>query len=231
MKYPVLALALTLLTNTAIAAPNAFKANYTVSAKGLTLGTMTAVLSYDKSGGYTYQKTTKANGLAALLSGDTLIERSQGQKKGDKLIPQSYLHHHKNKRKDKRDELRFKTPTNVEGNYKNKPYQLTVPQGTVDLAVLELYLMEAINQTGELNYKVAGKGKLRNYSFQKLGAETLQLPAGKYQCAKIKVQHKDNKQQTTLWLAPQLNHLIVQVRHQENNGEIIETRLKNKQIN
>ncbi len=66
--------------------PPAFQASYTVSAKGLEMGVMTASLRYDGNA-YTYQKLTKANGLAALLSGDTLTERSTGTKKGDDLIP------------------------------------------------------------------------------------------------------------------------------------------------
>ena len=102
------------LTSFAHAAPAAFQAQYAVQKSGMTLGTMNATLSY-ASNTYTYQKSTKTNGLAALLSGDTLNEQSQGKKHGEQLSANQYLHHHKSKRKNKRDEFNFTAPTQVQG--------------------------------------------------------------------------------------------------------------------
>ncbi|OQX05139.1 MAG: hypothetical protein BWK73_34425 [Thiothrix lacustris] len=209
------------------AAPDAFQASYTVSAKGLDMGVMKASLRYTGDT-YTYQKVTEANGLAALLSGDTLTERSSGTKQAAHLLPQDYLHHHKNKRKDKKDEFRFTTPTQVAGAVDGNAYQLSVPAGTLDMAVLELYLMDALATDQALNYHVVSKGKVQDYRLRKLGKETIEVPAGRYECEKLEVLHNNKTRQTTLWLAPALNYALVQVRHQED-GEVIETRLKNYQ--
>ncbi|EIJ35538.1 DUF3108 domain-containing protein [Thiothrix nivea] len=227
MKYPLLALGLLLLANGAEAAPQAFQANYTVTAKGMNVGTMAANLSYTGNT-YTYQKLTKANGLAALLSGDTLTERSTGSKNGENLIPTHYLNHHKNKRKDKKDELDFTSPTHVSGTFAGDAYTMDVPKGTLDAATLELYLMDALAANQPLAYKVVSHGKLQDYRFRKLGKETIKVPAGSYECETVEVVHKSGERQTTLWLAPELNYAIVQVSHTED-GDLIETRLSSYQ--
>lgn len=220
----IVSAALALITSTSVAAPEAFQASYTVSAKGLDMGIMNASLRYDGET-YTYQKTTKANGLAALLSGDTLIERSTGKKQAAQLIPEHYLHHHKNKRKDRKDEFRFTTPTQVDGTFDSNAYQLNVPKGALDMAALELSLMDALATNQALNYRVVSKGKLQDYRLRKLGKETIEVPAGSYECEKLEVIHDNDKRQTTLWLAPKLDYAIVQVRHKEDD-DVIETRLK-----
>ncbi|SEA18189.1 MAG: DUF3108 domain-containing protein [Candidatus Thiothrix putei] len=223
MKRLIVAASLALWVSAGAAAPTAFQANYTVTAKGIEMGTMSASLRYDGDA-YTYQKLTKANGLAALLSGDTLTERSTGTKKADTLIPEHYLHHHQNKRKDKKDQLSFTSPTKVEGTFDGNAYQLNVPKGTLDIAALELHVMDALATNKPLNYQVVSKGKLQDYRLRKTGKETLEVPAGTYECEKVEVIHNSKERQTTLWLAPSLNYAIVQVRHAEE-GEIIETRL------
>jgi hypothetical protein len=131
---------------------------------------MESSLTYTPTG-YTYQKLTKANGLAAMLSGDTLTERSTGSKQGAQLSAQHYLHHHKSKRKDRRDEFRFTNATHVSGQYEAKPYDLSTPANTVDLALLELRLMDDLANGKPLNYQVATRGKIKPYRFQKLGKE------------------------------------------------------------
>ncbi|MFN3786120.1 MAG: DUF3108 domain-containing protein, partial [Thiothrix sp.] len=184
-----------LISTTVTAAPDAFQATYSVSVKGFEVGQMTAKLQYT-NGSYTYEKLTKPNALAAFFSDDTLLERSNGQRDGDKLIPSSYLHHHQSKRKERQDDFSFITPTQVKGTYDSTAYELNVPAGTLDMATLELYLMEALQDTKPLHYQVVARGKLQDYRLNKVGKETLALPAGNYECEKVEVQHSDKERQT-----------------------------------
>ena len=214
-----------LLTGAANAAPAAFQASYSVIKSGLSLGEMKASLIYSGNQ-YTYLKQTKANGLAALLSGDTLTERSQGEKQGHQLSSKNYLHHHKNRRKERRDQFNFSAPTQVQGNYKGTAYTLSVPNGTVDPALLELQIMDDMRASRPLNYRITEKGQLKDYRFRKMGKETLNLPAGTYDCEKIEMIRNNGTRTTTIWLARELNYLPVQIRHNEK-GDIIETQLTN----
>ena len=214
-----------LLTGAANAAPAAFQASYSVIKSGLSLGEMKASLIYSGNQ-YTYLKQTKANGLAALLSGDTLTERSQGEKQGHQLSSKNYLHHHKNRRKERRDQFNFSAPTQVQGNYKGTAYTLSVPNGTVDPALLELQIMDDMRASRPLNYRITEKGQLKDYRFRKMGKETLNLPAGTYDCEKIEMIRNNGTRTTTIWLARELNYLPVQIRHNEK-GDVIETQLTN----
>lgn len=230
MKNTIKTLALSgalLISQSLLAAPQAFQASYTVMKSGISLGDMNANLVYSNNQ-YTYLKQTKANGIAAFLSGDTLTERSSGVQQGALLNAQQYLHHHKNKRKDRRDQFSFVTPTQVKGQYKEDSYSLTVPNGTIDPALLELRIMDDLKANRPLNYRVTEKGKLKNYQFQRLGKEMLSLPAGKYNCEKIRMVRDNGERITIIWLAPELDFVPVQISHNEE-GSVIETRLKSYQ--
>jgi hypothetical protein len=219
--YPAILL---LFSTGLMAAPQSFQATYTVITSGMEVGEMSANLVY-AGNKYTYLKQTKANGLAAFLSGDTLTERSAGALQGAQLLSQQYLHHHKNRRKDRRDQFSFTTPTQVQGQYKGEHYSLTVPNGTIDPALLELRIMDDLKANRPLNYPVTEKGKLKDYRFQRLGKENLSVPAGRFICEKIQMVRDNGERTTTIWLAAELNYTPVQIRHNEE-GDIIETRLK-----
>lgn len=219
--FPVILL---LLSSSLMAAPQSFQARYSVIKSGLELGEMQANLVY-AGNKYTYLKQTKANGIAAFISGDTLTERSSGVQQGALLSSQQYLHHHKNRRKERRDQFSFVTPTQVKGQYKGEQYDLRVPNGTLDPALLELRMMDDLKANRPLNYRVTEKGQLKDYRFQRLGKETLSLPAGQYSCEKIQMIRDNGDRSTTVWLAAELDYVPVQIRHNEK-GDVIETRLK-----
>ena len=222
MKYKLLTLGLLLSSVVANAAPPAFNASYIVSKSGVTLGNMNATLSYNGNS-YSYQKLSKANGLAAMLSGDTLTERSSGTKQGETLSSQHYFQQHKNKRKNRTEDFSL-SAGHVSGNFDGRAYQFNVPANTLDPALMELRLMDDLAAGKPLNYKVVDKGELRSYQFRKLGNETVNTAAGNYACEKVQVSRNNGERQTTLWLAPALNYAIVQVVHNEE-GSLIQMQL------
>lgn len=223
MKPTLPTLLMLFTTSIAQAAPDAFNATYSVSAKGLTLGNMNVSLTYNGNH-YTYQKLTKANGLAAILSGDTLTERSEGVKKNGQLVPKTYIMRHQSKRKNRSDHVTFTSSATASENYDGKQEQFNTPAGTIDPAVLELRLMEDLPTNNPLRYNTLNKGKVRDYQFRNMGNETLQTGAGTFECIKIQQSSDSGEHQTTVWLAPSLNYGIVQIRHKDDD-ETIEARL------
>lgn len=213
-----------LLSSYVQALPNAFTANYKVQKSGLYLGNMQASLSYQGQQ-YHYHKKTMAKGIAAMLSGDVLIENSDGEIKGNTFISKQYLRHHVSKKNDKKDQFHFNSPTTVQGNYENRPYTLTVPNNTTDMTVLEVQLMQdlATNKTKQ-EYSIIDRGELKQYTLQKLGTEALTLPAGSFACKKIRISQKDSNRQTLLWMAKDMGYLPVRIQHNDN-GSVLEARM------
>lgn len=205
------------------AAPQAFQASYSVSNSGMTVGEVNSTLSYSGTG-YTFQKLTKANGLASIISGDTLTERSSGVKQGNKLQAQQYLYQHKSRRKAKKDQYSFMNPTQVKGNLDGKDYTLSVPNGTMDPLLAELRLMDDVAANRPLSYSVTERGKVKNYQFQRLGKETISTPFGEYACEKVQMTRDGGERQTTFWLATALAYVPLQISHNEK-GNVTEAQL------
>ena len=214
---------LSLTSLQAEAAVNAYQASYSVANSGLTVGDTTVSLSFTGSG-YTFQKLTKANGVAALLSGDTLTERSTGSKQGNKLQTQQYLYQHKSRRKSKLDQYSFTTAAEVKGNLDKTAYSLKVPNGTIDPMLVELRLMEDVAANRPLKYSITERGKLKTFQFQRLGKETITTSLGKYACEKVQMTRDNGERQTTLWLAPELGYVPAQIQHNEK-GNITEAQI------
>jgi hypothetical protein len=210
-----------LFVNAAQALPQAFQATYKVAKGGLTLGSMTSSLSYTGKQ-YHYHKLSQTSGLAALLSGDKIVENVDGIFNGEYLQPRDYLFHHTSKRKNRQDKAHFNSPKVVSGQYKDKKYKLDIAPGTLDRATLELALSRDMAKgQKQLNYKVVQRGKLDNYSFVRQGVEKITVPAGTYECEKVMVGHKDKKRQTVFWLAKKLGYIPVKIDHTEKGSSIV----------
>lgn len=213
--------------NVAQAAPQAFQASYSVEYSGLSVGTMQSSLSYTNNT-YTFQKLAKANGLAAMLSGNTINERSSGLKQGNQLQTQSYLYDFKSKRKARKDQFTMNA-NKVNGTYEDKPYSLNVPANTTDPILVELKLMDDLAANRALTYQVTEKGKLKTYQFKRLGKEKISVPAGDYTAEKIQLVRDDDDRQTTFWMAAELGYLPVQAQHNEK-GDLVTSRLLKVQM-
>jgi hypothetical protein len=209
----------------ALALPAAFQANYSVAKGSMTLGNLHASLKYSGNN-YQYHKYTKATGVAALLTGIKITENTDGQFSGQNITPRNYLFNQSRRSKARIDKAQF-TSNRAVGSYKNKAYNVAISPGTQDRASLELVLARDLAQNKtRLIYSVFERGKLKHYSFQKLGYEKIQTPAGTFNALKVQVVRKGNKRETTFWMAKELDYLPVKIRHKEKD-DVITTIIKN----
>ena len=208
----------------AMAMPSAFQADYTVAKGSMKLGNLHTSLKINGNR-YSYHKYTKSSGLAALLTGIKITENTDGQISGQNLRPTNYLFNQSRHRKSKVDKIQF-TGNNAKGNYKGKPYNLAITELTQDRASLELVLARdiALNKP-RLNYSIVESGVKKQYNFQKLGNEKIQVPAGTFNTVKVKVQRKGNKRETIFWLAKETDYMPVKIRHREKK-DVITTVMK-----
>jgi len=209
----------------ALAIPSAFQADYTVSKGSMKLGNLHTSLKINGNR-YSYHKFTKASGLAALLTGIKITENTDGQISGQNLRPTSYLFNQSRHRKSKIDKIQF-AGNSAKGSYKGKAYSEAITGVTQDRASLELVLARdvALNKA-KLSYSVVERGKKKQYNFQKLGNEKVQVPAGTFNTVKVKVQREGGNRETIFWLAKETDYMPVKIRHREKK-DIITTVLRN----
>ena len=225
IKQIQLFIVLMLISIGAFALPAAFNASYTVSKSGLTLGEMRMSLIY-KNNTYAYHKSTKATGLASWLSGDKMVENSEGKVDGNYIQSTSYLFHHTSKRKNRKDQFKFTAPNKVKGQYNDQAYDVQVPHGTMDRATLELALARDLALKKKvLNYSVTEKGKVKSYHLKRLGQEKVTVRGKEYMAEKLMVARKGTTRKTTFWLVKEFDYMPAKIDHIEKGSSIV-TKLK-----
>jgi hypothetical protein len=214
-----------LLSLSAYALPDAFKANYVVSKGGLTLAEMNVSLSYS-NGMYRYYKTSNSRGLVSVFSGDKIVENVVGKYQGEKLLPSNYIYHHTSKRKDRKDQFQFIGNSQVRGTYKDRAYNFTVPTDTLDRASLELAMARDLQaKDPSLVYSVVEKGKQKDYVVKRLGKETITIGGKSYHTEKLTIERDTSERKTIFWLAEEVDYMPVKIEHIEK-GTPIQTTLK-----
>ena len=215
---------LLLTAQTSFALPPAFQAKYSVDKGSMTLGNLHISLKYsgDK---YSYQQFTKSTGLAALLTGIKITEKSDGKISGQNIIPQNYLYNQSRRSKNRIDKVQF-IKNRAIGSYKGKSYNFTIPTGTLDRSSMEIALARDLSlNRKQLSYTIVGRGEKTHYNFSRLGNEILKTPAGTFNTIKVRVKRTSKSRETIFWMAKELGYLPVKIRHSEK-GSVITSIIK-----
>lgn len=212
-------------TQAVMALPEAFQATYAVAKGSLNLGTLTAKLKYSGNT-YHYDKFTKATGIAKILTGIKITEKTTGHKNGENIVPKYYLFNQSRRSKSRIDKATF-SKTQAVGSYKNVPYNISIKPGTQDRASLEIALARDLATNKQpLVYNVVERGKIKQYQFQILGNEQVQTSAGTFNTVKVKVVREGNKRETVFWMAKEIDYIPVKIRHREKD-DVITTVIRN----
>ena len=196
-----------------------FTANYEVVKFDLRLGDIKVKLE-PRENRFIYSKESRTRGLAALFRDEKVMEKSALllSKKGLRVLDYDYRLARGNEIRE--NSFRFEAADKVTGVYKNKPFSIQVPPGTLDRSSIELALMQDVGpDTRRLSYSVVEKDQLKTYDFQFQGEQTVETPAGSFRCYDYKVVRSSGKRSTTLCLAPTLNNLPVKITHNEKGTE------------
>lgn len=68
-------------------------------------------------------------------------------------------------------------------------------------------------------YTVVRRAKVADYLFRVVGEERLMTKLGELQTMVVERVRDSNKRSTRIWVAPELNHLVVRLEHQEGKGD------------
>jgi len=198
----------------------AFKASYTVSRAGITVGKAVLQLEYEAPTRYRIRSSLKTNALASLIE-----TRDENEEVVGELVdgmPRPLRYHAEKTGSELRmvsmdfDWDRGRVTTEVDGQQRC----LTLGHQTVDPLSLHLLTMLDL-QRGELAdaYEVAGHDRLKTYQIQSLGETSIEAPIGEMTAWAVSRQRPQSRKATIFWHAPELGFLPIQVSRTKDGAE------------
>lgn len=209
-----------------------FTARYKIEKAGLDVIQSTITLESEGSRRH-YRSVSEAIGMLAWFFGDhKIVEESVLEVHEGRIRPLLYDYAHHGSDEDRNLHYDFdwrirQADIDDEGEQK----QIAVPEDTLDNFSLQLALIrDAADGRQTMDYPVISKGDLKTYRFTRLGTDTVETPAGRFEAVKLQ-RVKDDEERTTYttWYAPKLSYLPVQVEKTENGDRVMTMRLQEVQ--
>lgn len=160
-----------------------------------------------------------------------IIERSEFEIDGAHLRPLTYLIN-RTGGGDRNQDVTFDWQRGIASNrHKEEPWEFNLPadKTLLDQLSLQIQLRHDLLQGRLLNgnhYDILDRGRVKTYTIEQLGEETLTLPSGKeVNSVKLK-QFREGKDRFTLvWLLPDHHYLIGKLQHHDD-GEVTDLVLR-----
>jgi len=212
-----------LLSNNGIYAndfPPPFTAEYKVYAKGFSVGKGTRTLTRLKKGKFLFKTVAETTGFLSFFKKIRIEEQSLFTRtKSGKIRPLKYSYRQTGSRKRTNEVIFYWSKGIAKNTFKGQTKMIALQEGTLDRLLYQLVLMQDLKQgKRKLKYLVADKGKIKEYTPKFIGNERVETGMGKLNS--LKYMRVSNKRRTTLWCAPALHYLPVQVEHVEADGDV-----------
>ena len=195
-----------------------FTALYRLYVNGIAIGHQEITLVRDPAGGWRYSAKTDSIGIAAFLRDDSLRELSRFRYIDDHIRPREYEYHHHRRDHERHVRIDFDWEAGeVVNEVQGEHWRMEIPERALDKLVVQLALMLDLQRgKRELEYAIADGGRLKTFRFRLRRQEGLDIPAGRFHTLKLERLRADQDRTTYLWVAPELDHLPVQIRQIDN---------------
>jgi hypothetical protein len=204
-----------------------FIAHYDASASGFGVGSVTVSLKHEGGGRYLYTQETKSSGIASWFSAEDAVETSHWQLKDGRIEPLEYQSQRKGGDDDDNEHLIFDWGKHKVRNVGAGPHwEIDLPPGTLDRLVLQLaMLFDLRDGATRFDYQIPRQGRIKDYRFALMGEEDINLTPGAYHTLKVG-RTNDDKDQSWVWSAPELDYFPVQFLKKKKSGITIELELR-----
>lgn len=204
-----------------------FTATYSVRAAGLKVGKMTRRLSLYAPTQYRFETIIESSGLLKLVRHGSIEESSSGDLQGDEIRPRHYFYRRTGNDRKRETEIVFDWDNHrIMTTAQGQRWEMDATAGTLDKLVYQLALMrDLMRDKTPLVYAVADGGKLKSYEISRLGEESVEFDGAPVHTIKVAYLRQDSQRRTTLWCAPALGYLPIQIEYREDDGSITTARL------
>ena len=138
------------------------------------------------------------------------------------ISPLSYRYQRKILNNNKQLQVEFDWPNKQATTTTSNSWSMPIEPPLQDKLSVQLQLRQDISQqtSDSLSYQVAAGGKVESVHYLVHQKELLNLPSGQYQAIKVeRLRVEDNKRQTYIWFAPELDFHIVRIVQIEPDGK------------
>lgn len=213
----------------------AFTAQYNIFRKGNLLGQGTRTLRYLDNGQAQYSYNTN---IEWLIFSDIRHESSNIIIDDHQVIPLHYLYERSGTGSDKRTEWDFNPETHkaVSVSVDDERHAINVDFDNAIQDKLSYHLQQRLHLikspiTDKYVYSVIqSSGKLKDYIYEYDGEEELTMPYGNIKTVRLKREVPKKKKAVYAWFAPELDYLLVCLRHTQNGAIQFEAHLDNYMI-
>ncbi|HXH03089.1 MAG TPA: DUF3108 domain-containing protein [Candidatus Competibacteraceae bacterium] len=209
-----------------------FEARYTVYGQGIPLGEGSITLENLGQGRYRMRATVHPTGLAAMLISDRIDESVEGRCQDGRVLPQLYRQQRSGGKRSHDIRTVFDwSQGRVQTSVNQQQASLRLPVGAVDPLSLHLKVMTDLKRSVlAAQYTFLDESELKTYQVQRQGEELLKTPLGTLRTVRVKQQKPDSTRITTLWFAPELDYLPVQIAQEKKGKEVLRMLIQDVKI-
>lgn len=204
-------------------------AEYDVKYGSLSVGTSrTELRRATLPGEWLIESRTTASGLARLIAGGTLVQRSTFQVDDGAMRPLSYRFDDGMKRSEKDVTLDFDWAAGrVKGVSEGKPVDLASETGLQDAASMQAFVLLRLSGGEEPGIvPMIEKNKIKYYRYTLLRRERLKTALGVFDTLVYRSARDGKARETLLWYAPALGYVSVQAEQREDGKRLFQTYIK-----
>lgn len=194
-----------------------YHADYSLARNSLTVGTASFSLNPEGDGDYTYKSVSHASGLATLFFGDVITQTSRFEMAGGQPRPLNYSYSQSGGKHDKSETIRFDWDKGLaKGDEDGHQHENPLSPGTSDVFLIQLVLA-ADAAAGRLakEYTLLDHGEVTDYVPRKLPDQKMRVDSTQVDTTALELQDPKKGRTISVWLAPALHYLPVQIQQSE----------------
>ena len=187
-----------------------FTAEYEVRYGRIGVGTSRTTLSRAATG-WAMETTSNATGLARMIAGGTLRQRSEFELSPDGLRPSQYSFDDGTRATGRDVDLRFDWDAGrVRGTAENRPVDLATVAGLQDAASMQAFVLARLRAGAEPGtIAMIEKDRIKHYRYAFLRRETLATAIGELETVVYRSAREGSDRETITWHAPKLGFAAV----------------------
>ena len=202
--------------------PAFFEVNYTLYSNSMKVGLMERRFFQQENGKYIFRSESKTTGFISLIKKVHILEVSTWNLIDSYFTPLNYTYQHTKGKKERDVEINFNWgEKQIINRVNDSTWHMQTQTGIQDKLLYQLTIMSDL-KSGHIpeNYAIADGGKIKQYTFERLGDEILKTPLGEFNTLKLSMHKSNKKQETFLWCAYDLNFLPIKVTNTEKDDRL-----------